>query len=175
MDHQINPLLFLWTGPKHSGKSTNAAKLIEQLILRGRQVGGILAPARYQGRKLTGYDIIDVRTGGRARLAELISPLPLARHFEFIASGVKYGKDALDPENLDHCDLVVIDEYGPFEIEGHGWRKQTDCLVKLKAYPLMLVVRQELIKTVQELYHVPDNNILNADDERNLTISKITG
>ena len=62
--------LVLWTGKKHSGKTTAAAKLAQNARAEGFVVAGLLAPSTHCNGRLIGYDILDLRNKNRASLAQ---------------------------------------------------------------------------------------------------------
>ena len=161
-------MIFLLAGPKHSGKSSKAVQLIERATSQGLRVGGILAPSRYANGTLLGFNIINVLTGQRRLLSSPNPEIAKVKRFEFIKTGENFGKDALNPENLKNCDLIVIDEFGPFEIEGGGWRKEVDLLVELNIAPLLIIIREEIKKKVQEIYSVSEESVFEIQDQKNI-------
>ena len=69
--------LVLWTGPKHSGKSSALGQLIARSVAEGISVAGILAPSIYQRGRLVGFDVVDVVTYADdygTQQSQLISP-----------------------------------------------------------------------------------------------------
>ncbi len=144
----------LWTGPKHSGKTSGLANLVEVLRCAGLNVAGLLAPSLYREGVLVGFDAVDVRTGQRAALLRLPADGAGADvgAFAFSEEGVALGRGALAREATDEADLVVVDEFGPLELRGGGWRSQIDALTKRKGGTILLVVRTELLQEVGRLY-----------------------
>jgi nucleoside-triphosphatase len=141
--------VMLWVGPKHSGKTTIAARLVEAARGGGFVVAGCLAPSVYADGLLVGFDIINLRSSERT---------PLARRdvghqsFQFLAEGLSLGNEALGPTATKGADLIVIDEYGPLELKSQGWRAATDRLMTSTDAVLLLVVREELADIVLQLY-----------------------
>jgi nucleoside-triphosphatase THEP1 len=72
--------------------------------------------------------------------------------WEFTKAGLKLGRAALNPSAASSADLIIVDEFGPLELEGRGWRKEVDLLLASTNVPVVLVVRQELEGPVQKLY-----------------------
>ena len=62
------------------------------------------------------------------------------------------GSAALGRAATDGADLVIVDEFGPLELASQGWRGAVDSLVSIGQTLLLLVVREELADTVQQLY-----------------------
>jgi nucleoside-triphosphatase len=139
--------LILWTGQKHCGKTTSAANLVKIARDEGFNVVGLLAPSLYDGSELLGFDAIDLRNENR---------IPLARRktgrFTFFAEGLEFGNAALSTTATKSADLVIVDEFGPLELNGQGWRKNVDSLITSSDALILLVVRQELADKVRQIY-----------------------
>jgi nucleoside-triphosphatase THEP1 len=144
--------LILWTGAKHSGKTTAAAELVRRLRAEGFCVAGLLAPAVYQGDELTGFDAIDLRSGKRTVLVNRAIGTGGHRRFEFTEGGLSFGKAALNISAARSADIVMVDEFGPLELSGGGWREEVDRLLCAGDSVVMLVVRDELAEKVGRLY-----------------------
>ena len=144
--------LVLWAGPKHSGKTT----ALTELASRGRQgsvsVGGFLAPSLYEDRQLLGFDIVDVATGRRRVLARRgASGGERIGCFSLAEEGLAFGRAVLEqlPRSVRLC---LVDEYGPLELAGGGWRGAVDGLIRRTSAWVVLAVRQELVERVAEVY-----------------------
>ena len=144
--------LILWTGRKHSGKTTTAAGLVKAVRDRGFKVAGLLAPALYNNGKLTGFDAVDLLTGGRAPLARNIAGGGPTGRFDFLAEGLRLGNASLNLESTKSADIVVVDEFGALEMNSQGWRRAVDLLLESSKATILLVVRLELAEQVQQLY-----------------------
>ena len=141
--------LILWTGEKHSGKTTSVAELAKVACEEGFTVTGLLAESLYENGRLIGFDAVDLRTGTRAALARRTgkdSP------FKFVPEGTKLGNKALGPAAAEAADLVIVDEFGPWEMKGRLWRENVDTLVRSNQALILLVVRSELARQVENLY-----------------------
>ncbi len=158
------PKLVLLVGPKHSGKTTVAAALADRARQAGFAVAGLLAPSVRESGRLIGFDAVDLRTGRRT---------PLARRgrggsqqvggFAFAAEGLRLGAEALSPAATRGADLVIVDEFGPLELQGRGWRSAVDEL--LSGFPgvLVLVVRAEMVAAVRSAYPAVAPAVVAAD------------
>jgi nucleoside-triphosphatase THEP1 len=147
--------LILWTGPKHSGKTTSAANLAQKAKSEGFRVAGLLAPSIYTNRRLTGFQAVNIATGARVRLAERNqSPDPNSvGGFSFSKAGLKFGSNALDTTSVKSADLIIVDEFGPLELTGNGWRKNVDSILSGTNTLLVLVVRDQITDRIENLYH----------------------
>ncbi len=147
------PRLLLWTGPKHSGKSSAARRLVDAAAADGIAVAGILAPALYRNELLVGFDLVDIVTNSRQSLARRTGqPAADVGPFAFRPEAIRDGHLALHPDVANAADLVVVDEYGPFELRCGGWRRSVDQLLRVLRGTLLLVVRNELAGQVAQLY-----------------------
>ncbi len=146
----------LWTGPKHHGKTTAATELVRRARSEGHAVAGLLAPSLWEGGRLAGFDGIDVATGERRPLARCAAVgEERVGAFTFSEGGLAFGRAALAPEATGKADLVVVDEFGPLELRGAGWRPEVDRLAASAAGLVLLVVRSSLAEAVAGLYRVP--------------------
>lgn len=145
--------LLLWTGPKHSGKTTTLTSLIYLARLKGITVAGILAPSVYIDDKLVGFDIIDLDTNQRCPLARVDTQgAESVGQFVFTDQGLDLGRSALQFASTLSDGLTVVDEYGPLELAGNGWRPQVDELIAKPPGIILLVVRDELSDRVVQAY-----------------------
>lgn len=157
-------MLLLWTGEKHSGKTTAAMRLVDSVRADGFSVAGLLAPSIYCQGELVGFDALDIATDAKCPLARRVQKgetLPpdtvRAGRFRLLPEGIELGEEALRSQAAQAADLVVIDEFGPLELDGGGWRPAVDALVGRQRGAVLLVVRRELAEAVRRLYedHCP--------------------
>jgi len=144
--------LILWTGPKHGGKTTSATKLAQVASAEGFNVAGLLAPSLYRNSKLLGFDVLDLHSQTRTPLARRTISQSKAGPFTFISDGLKLGNAVLSAEATKSADLVIVDEFGPLELNNEGWRKNVDSLLFSSNAVVLLVVRRELTDTVRQVY-----------------------
>jgi nucleoside-triphosphatase len=160
--------LVLWTGQKHSGKTTGLARLVNIAREEGFNVAGLLAPSVYRDGELFGFDVFDLRNKTRMPLARLNMKAGKAGRFEFLQDGLKLGNAALSAKATKSPDLIVIDEFGPLELNGRGWRENVDSLIASSNAMILLVVRQELAESVQQLYADLPSHKLNAAEPKSI-------
>jgi len=145
--------LILWTGTRQSGKTTAVSRLIDHAITEGFSVAGLLSLAQYDNGTLVGFDVQNISTHNRTPLARRGPQTPRhASAFTFIKRGLELGHMALNSPETHSAQLIIIDEFGPLEIENHGWRKSVDTLLASARGLLLLVVREKLLEEVRDLY-----------------------
>jgi len=156
----IRNKLVLWVGEKHRGKTTSAANLAEVVRDEGFNVAGLLAPSLYRRGGLAGFDALDLQSKIRVPLARRKTNGSKEEQFTFIAEGLKLGNAALSAEATKSADLMIVDEFGPLELNGDGWRKNVDSLLASSNAVILLVIRCELADQVQQLYkHIPNRKL----------------
>ena len=162
----IQSQLILWVGEKHSGKTTSVAKLVEIACEEEFIVAGILSPALYRNGSLIGFDVLNLKNGTRAPLAIRKTNNKRGGPYTFIADGLKLGGIALSPAAVKSADLIIVDEFGPLELGGDGWSRHVHSLLASSNALVLLVVRQELIHQVQELYINFPSQIIDSSESQ---------
>jgi len=162
------PSIILWVGPKHSGKTTSAACLVQTVRDAGFAVAGCLAPSVYANNSLLGFDVVNLRSGERGPLARRETGPGPDRKFRLITEGLGIGNEALNSIATQDADLIVVDEYGPWELTFQGWRTAVDRLMTSTDAVLLLVVREELVDAVQTLYGAVPTRRLVATQQKSI-------
>jgi nucleoside-triphosphatase THEP1 len=148
----------LLTGRRGEGKTTVCQAVAELAHRRGYQSGGVITPAFYDshGAKV-GFEAVDVGSGER---------WPLARTDKELG-GPRVGPHSFEPAALDRalkvlrravsagCDLFMVDEIGPLELEqDEGFAPILDLLPVEGLTHTLIVVRPALVD--QLLLHLRD-------------------
>ena len=144
--------LILFTGRKHSGKTTAANRLARQVRSKGFIIAGLLAPAVYKDSRLVGFGAVDLMRDKQIDLANRRIATGKKVGWAFTEAGLKLGRAALNPSAASSADLIIVDEFGPLELDDRGWRKEVDLLLASTDVLVVLVVREELEERVQKLY-----------------------
>lgn len=133
------------TGSRGVGKTTVCWNTIALARAQGATCGGIVT-----GRRDGGREVHDVRTGEVRRLTRQPDGVPavVQGRFRFDPDTLRWASRAL--ARSVPCDLLVIDEIGPLELErGEGWTVAFDVL-RGGAFGLaVVVVRPELVARAQ--------------------------
>ncbi len=146
--------LILWTGEKHSGKTTSAFKLAESVRDEGFTVAGLLAPSIYEDGRLAGFDAFDLQGKKREPLTRCEAKENKKSMYltpQFIG-GLTLGHASLSLAATKSADLIIVDEFGPLELKNRGWRGDVDLLLASSDAIILFVVRSELVNTVKKLY-----------------------
>jgi nucleoside-triphosphatase THEP1 len=159
--------VILWFAARHSGKTTAAFELAKRVGAQGYTVAGLVAPSVHLNGELIGFDALDLRSNKRTHLAVLKTKNNDAR-FTFSAAGRRLAGSALNATRAKSADLVIVDEFGPLEMLGKGWRSDVDLLLTSTNALILLVVRKGLTDQVQQLYSSFPSQKLPATDPKSI-------
>ena len=144
----IVPVVLL-TGAVGAGKTTALRALVEKLQVVGKNVRGIVAHRVMEKECVVGYDLEVIGQDARLPLArkegagsERIGP------FVFSDEALLVGRRTL--RESANAEVVVVDEFGPLELEGGGWAEEVKWLLRESNAVMVLVVRETLIERVCE-------------------------
>lgn len=169
--------VFILTGDIDSGKSTFVKELTQLLKQKGLSLAGFYSEKLMQSTKLSGYDMINIKTGERidflrtdsaenSGLVENKNTDPICSHkhksrFMINAAAIQKGVLWLDHGNIAGTDLVVIDEIGKWELEGNAWARSLDQLLSKSENDLLLVVRDRFLDEVVSKWDLEEAVIIN--------------
>lgn len=143
---QIN--LWVISGERGVGKTTFCQNMVKRAILKKWNVAGILSLAVIvQGEKIA-INANDLRNNKQCRLAQRMpSGLAGSIHtdtWHFDEDVLEWGNEVF--RTALPCDLLVVDELGPLELERkQGWMAALDA-IHSKAYRFcLLVLRPDLL------------------------------
>jgi nucleoside-triphosphatase THEP1 len=118
MSHAIHR--FAVVGDLGAGKTTAVSGLCEALRADGHEVAGVLQPARHQGPRRVGYDLLDPHDGARYDLATRKTSFgPGELCYAFDEAGWGWGAERIARARRD-ADVLVVDEMGKLEARGRG-------------------------------------------------------
>jgi nucleoside-triphosphatase THEP1 len=137
--------LIVLTGERGVGKSTVCRQTVVLAQGEGYICGGIITLARDNVR-----DVLDVGSGDVRRLTqpEDASPAIDQGRFRFDRQVLSWGNTKLT--RATPCDLLVVDEIGPLEVERRGgWVSAFDVLQGREYALALVVIRPELVVQAQ--------------------------
>ena len=151
----VSGRILLVTGERDAGKTTVCRQTVSLAQAAGHTCGGLLTTPAGDVEQL---DVVDAHTGDRRRLTTTST------------AGVRQGRYLFDPEALAWgaealacavpCDLLVVDELGPLEVQRQlGWAVALDLLRRGEFQVALVVVRPELLADVQSRLSVPASSV----------------
>lgn len=134
------------TGERGVGKTTICQKTVALAQSKSYVCHGILTLSLPNGER----DVVDVGSGGKRRLT--VGPdaeqVVVQGRFRFDPETLAWGNQVLS--RAHDCQLLVIDELGPLEVErGGGWYKAFYALQRNDHALAVAVVRPELVIPAQ--------------------------
>jgi nucleoside-triphosphatase len=126
------------TGPPGVGKSTVVHKVIE-LCKNRVTVGGVLTRDKRLKGKRIGFEIMDIASGATGQLSDLWGNGPRVGQYRVNLDDLdNIGTHSL--ENALACDLIVIDEVGPMELQSDKFIRAVEKVVASEK-PILGVVK----------------------------------
>ena len=164
---------WLVSGSVNSGKSGFVQRLVEvsRREFPERRIGGVICHGLFLGDAKVAYEGVDCLGGARFPMTIRRGLAPDGQRFieetfadrlplgggcdigpwRVLDAGLSRGREAIRQAVRLRCDLVVVDEFGPLELDGDGLRAAVDAVVESRI-PLLLVVRECLVEDVRRLY-----------------------
>ncbi|PWH20829.1 MAG: hypothetical protein DDG58_00665 [Ardenticatenia bacterium] len=149
-------MIILLTGDRGSGKTTVCQRWAYQARAAGWDVAGLLSLAVFdRGLKLA-IDALDLRSGERRRLARMRTATTVAEGlctpaWCFDTATIAWGNQVLT--HATPCDLLILDELGPLELErSQGWTAGITAVSTKRYRQAWVVVRRELLTVAQRLW-----------------------
>lgn len=139
------------TGEREVGKTHLCQRVVEEAKERGFTCAGVISLAVFESEHKVGITLVDVGTGEERPLAsadDLGGDVRWGR-YSFVPASLAWGAEILT--GATPCDLLVIDELGPLELElGRGLVKAVDVLVRGGFSLAIAVVRPALLGKLRE-------------------------
>ena len=157
------PRIVIVASPPHTGKSSLIARFIGLCRHRGVPAAGILAEGLWDNNQRSGFNLIDLSSGGRVPLAVRCAPHGRARiGFAFLPEGIEAGRTALNPERCADADIIVVDEVGMLEVMGQGWAPYLGALLDLPGKTHIWAVRESLVESVARCWAFTPQAVVDA-------------
>jgi nucleoside-triphosphatase THEP1 len=146
----MNEVLLL-TGERGVGKTGVCQRVVREACERGLSCAGAMSPAVFEGGHKVGITLVDVATGEYRPLAVADGLRGEVRwgKYRFMPEALEWGTQVL--EGATPCDLLVVDELGPLELEAdQGLVAALDVLNAGGFSLALVVVRPELVEKLKE-------------------------
>lgn len=139
-------MIFLLTGPVHSGKTTLLREIVQELKRENLNVHGFLSEVVLKNDKIIGYDLFDlkeeevipfIRREGEKEWEQIGSFYLIPKSLAEASKIILRSRDA---------DLVVVDEVGPLELEGKGLWPALEQVIFQPQVHYLLVARTNIME-----------------------------
>jgi nucleoside-triphosphatase THEP1 len=157
--------LILITGPSGSGKTRWCLEFVKLSKASGYNPIGLVSPAVFKDNLKVGIDLINLVSDEQRHLALRRAETgegQFPAHWNLNPEVLEWGNGILG--QLNSCDLIILDELGPLELDHGGGLTNGIELVSLRRYRLAcVVIRPSLVGTAwslwpwAEIFHIPYN------------------
>ncbi|MCF8367547.1 MAG: nucleoside-triphosphatase [Bacteroidales bacterium] len=146
----MKPLIYIVTGEQGSGKTTFLKEVILELKKEKIRIGGIVAEGYWKNNQRDRFELVNQSNGARIVYCQRTpnEGWENIRSFFINPLGQSFGEEALNPKNIRDIDLLVMDEIGPFELQGKAWAGMITLLLEEVNIPMVWVVRESLVSEV---------------------------
>ncbi len=145
--------IILYTGPVNCGKTTKLKKFTRDQKTKGTQVAGLLSLKNYNPNgTIIGYNLMNIKNETICENG-IKRKIPPGKKPEFYITepGLDFGKNALKLQSVQNAQIIIVDEFGPLELKGLGWRKSIENIIDRTDSLLILSLRKKILKNTQNL------------------------
>ncbi|MBE0460023.1 MAG: DUF2478 domain-containing protein [Candidatus Aminicenantes bacterium] len=145
-------MLFILTGPLHSGKTTLLKNIVQVLENKNMRIDGFLSQAVNKNDDCIGYDLFDLknkksfpymRKSGKDKWIQSGS-------YFLIQKGLMQAKKIISRKK--DIDIFIVDEVGPLELSGKGLFPELEKLIREPVVPLLIVVQSRILESFLSLF-----------------------
>ena len=157
-------MIFILTGPVHSGKTTFLDKAIHALKKQGVKIDGFLSKAVGRGEETLGYDLYDLKEEKVVRYIRREGEKDWQKigSFFFIPQGLAEAERII-LRGKDN-DILIIDELGPLELEGKGvWPALKRVIFQPPAH-FLFVIRSSILEDFLGMMGKRDVKLFNIQE-----------
>lgn len=159
-----HPQMILITGSIHAGKTTFIRQVLAKLHEGGLRSAGFVCRAYFEQDERKGYDLLDTYENQCFAMArtDVESEIQIGSYY-VSQQGLDFGYSLLQDTAIKDCDLVVIDEIGPWELSGNGWAHELPRLLQHQLCPMIWVVRRPILQKVIEKWNLVSPLIIDVE------------
>lgn len=147
--------VFFISGESGIGKTTFVKQLIDKLSHDNIPMAGFYAEGIWSNDERAGFDLVDVQTGTKMPLCTTdyeATGIPF-RRFYFYPEALTFGQRILSDCKGSHR-VVIVDEVGPFELQGGGWAAALDDLLQNPPRVLICTARPSIVKSLATKWNI---------------------
>lgn len=152
----MNNKLLIITGNKGSGKTTALTQIIHYLKSRNLKLSGFIAPGYWKNNERNSFELQSAESGNKILYCsrEQKDSWVEVKPFFIDPEALRFGHELLSINSVRLADVVIIDELGPFELQGKGWSQAVKNIIENINTPMIWVVRERLIQTIPEYFEL---------------------
>ena len=152
-----SPHIFLLSGESGAGKTRLCARAVALLQEANTRVAGLISPARVEFGKKTGIYAKNLLSTEQRLLAQPGKQDGLGWVFD--PATIAWGSDVL--RAAAPCDVLVVDELGPLELEkSKGWTAAFDVLKTRDYTAALITIRPSLVPILSKRLRGYDTEVI---------------
>ena len=142
------PMIHILAGPLHSGKTTLLTASCQAWQKAGFRFEGFLSPTVWDGDRIEGYDLVDLRAEKRIPYLRREGEEEWERSgsFFFLPDALAQAQAII--RRAPEAEVLIVDEFGPLELRGGGLRPALDDVLGRPGHKVLLVVREDILEDV---------------------------
>ena len=162
-------MIFILTGPVHSGKTTLLEKVVHRLNKDKVKIDGFLSKARREGQEVVGYDLFDLREGGAVPLLRRTGEKGWQRvgPYFFLPSGLNEAERII--LRSKDAELSLVDEIGPLELSGKAFWPALKQVLFPPQTVYLLVVREKILEDFLAIIERSQTRVFDVRNEETLS------
>jgi nucleoside-triphosphatase len=163
-------VIFILTGPVHSGKTTLLERVVHEFRKNKVKVDGFLSKALREGQEVTGYDLFDLREGEVVPLLRRTGEREWQRvgSYFFLPSGLDEAERII--LRSKDADFSVVDEVGPLELSGKGFWPALKQVLFPPQTAYLIVVRDKIIEGFLDILERSQTRVFDVRNEETLSL-----
>ena len=165
--------IFIISGAQGEGKTTSLIRVIEELRKDRIAVAGFIAEGEWEKGLRTRFYIRDVANTVKMILCQSEEDKAFEKQgrFYFNPEAIQLGAKLVQANEVKQ--LVVLDEIGLFEINGHIWAPVFKELISNADVPLIITVRDTFVDQVISTFNITRSEVFYCKIEPELIAKKI--
>ncbi len=139
---------FIVTGEREGGKTSFQINLYKELSKSDKNLCGFLSIGEIDKDNNKDFILHNLVSGENKHLASRNGRSNYEKYgdFYFNPIAIHYGNTIIAKALKKKCDIFMLDEIGPFELEGYVWHDSLKKIISCHQGGLIISVRRRLIK-----------------------------
>ena len=152
--------VFIISGSSGEGKTNLLKEIVSTLEKQNVKVRGIYAEGQWENNSRSGHTLVEIGGKQRVNLCSTTYSKDWIKEerFYFNPDAINTGISILENLLAENPQLIVVDEIGPFELQGKIWADTFRKLLQSASCPILITTKQKLINPVVEVFSIFDYN-----------------
>jgi len=171
---QKNKVIII-SGRSGEGKTTLLKQVIDILLERGLVISGFYADGKWEKDSRINHCLTEIGGKEKKELCTTIETKGWIKEnrFYFNPEAIELGNQILKNAIKSKPDLIIIDEIGPFELQGKIWASEFTNILKNYNIPLLITAKQKLVESIVSKFNITNFIDLPSNTEPKKIIESI--